>query len=328
MAFKKLFVVFLRIGISVVLLFFLFRGVDTKALFGLIKNADKLYLFFAFVSFFVIDLLCLLRWDMLLKAADIHLPLKRVIISFCGGIFFNLFLPSTIGGDLVRSIDLASHTKKTKEVVATVILDRLSGYVGLVLISLLAVLSGFRFVRDSSVIISILIITAALVSILLLLFNKFIYSKINRVLRSIRAGRIIESVKGVHQELHYFRKQKKAIFNNLALSFIIQAIFPLMVYFTGLALGIKIKIVYFFVFLPIISAITLLPISLGGLGVRDAMTVYFFAKAGVAKDPAFAMSLVNFSFILLYGSIGGIIYVLTLHHRRIQHRKAPPVPGS
>ncbi len=123
------------------------------------------------------------------------------------------------------------------------------------------------------------------------------------------AGRIREAITNLHQELHYFGRNKKLILNNLILSFFVQLVPSLTFYFVGLALGIKINIAYFLIFLPIISAITLLPISIGGLGLRDATTIYFFAKAGVSKDLAFAMSLINFSFILAYGAAAGIIYL-------------------
>jgi len=75
--------------------------------------------------------------------------------------------------------------------------------------------------------------------------------------------------------------------------------------------------IYFFIFLPVIGAITLLPISLGGLGLRDATTIFFFAKIGVGKDLAFAMSLLSFSFLLFYGSIAGLIYFITVNHRKL-----------
>ena len=122
---KKILPIVLRIGISIILLLFVFRQIDTQALLRIIRNADVGFLFFAAVVYFSIYVLCLFRWEMLLKGAKIHLSLKRVIISFAGVIFFNLFLPSTIGGDLVRSIDLATHTKRPREVVATVLLDKI-----------------------------------------------------------------------------------------------------------------------------------------------------------------------------------------------------------
>lgn len=318
---KKIFPILFRIGISIILLAFLFKQVDGKSLIAVIENADTGLLLLSAVIYFLVYVLCLFRWEMLLKGAKIRLSLKRVIISFAGGVFFNLFLPSTIGGDFVRSIDLAAHTKRPREVVATVLLDRLSGYVGLVIVALLALLFGWKLIEDKSVLLSIAIITGILVVTLLVLFNRFLYSKINQVLHSPTAGRVRAAIKNLHREIHIFRHHKKIILNNLILSVLIQALFPVTFYIIALSLGIKIDITYFFVYLPIIGAITLLPISIGGLGLRDATTVFFFAKAGVSKDLAFAMSLINFSFILVYAAVGGLIYVLTVHHRRIQHHQ-------
>jgi len=319
---KKILPILLRIGISIILLVFLFKQVDEKALLAVIKNADIRFVLLAAVIYFSAYVLALFRWEMLLRGAKIHLNLKRIIISWAGGTFFNVFLPSTIGGDLVRSIDLAAHTQRPREVVATVLLDRLSGYVGLVIVALLALLLGWKLVEDKSVLLSVAIITGILVVALLVLFNSFLYSKINQILHSPTAGRIRETIKNLHREIHIFRHHKKIILNNLILSVLIQIVCPLTFYIIALSLGIKINIAYFFVYLPIIAAITLLPISIGGLGLRDATTIFFFAKAGISKNLAFAMSLINFSFILVFALIGGLIYVLNLHHRRIQPHKS------
>jgi hypothetical protein len=97
------------------------------------------------------------------------------------------------------------------------------------------------------------------------------------------------------------------------------------IYFIGLSLGVKIDFVYFLIFLPIIGAITLLPIAMGGLGLREGLFVVYFAKAGVIKQLALAMSLLSFSFIIFYGAIGGLIYVLTVYRRRLQSNKPSAV---
>jgi len=319
---KKIASVLLRVGVSIIILVFLFRMVDKKDLLEIVKGADKPLLAVAFLVFSSSYVLCIFRWDMLLKACDIRLPLKRIIISSAGGFFFSLFLPSTIGGDLMRSIDLALHTKRSHEVVATVFLDRLSGYIGLVAVAFLAVLFGWRYVYDNtSALISVGIITSLLIIILLGLFNKFLYSKINKLLHSPQAGKIRGFIKDLHQEIHIFRRHKEVAINNILVSMAVQVVSPLTFYVIALSIGIKINMVYFFIFMPIIGAITLLPISIGGLGLRDATTIFFFAKAGVGKNLAFAMSLVSFLFILVIGITGGIIYALTLRHRRLQYHK-------
>ena len=323
---KKILSIFLRVGISIALMVYLFSNVDRKSLFEIIRHSNKPLLFLAFFIFFFNYLFCLLRWNSLLKAIKVRLPLKRVSISFAGGTFFNLFLPSTIGGDLMRSIDLSMHTNKTKEVVASVFLDRISGYIGLVVILFVSLILGWKLIlEDKTVFVSVAIIIASLFIIMLVMFNKNLYYRINRLLDSPNAGKIRSLIKNLHAEIHFFRHQKKAAVKSLIFSLLIQATLPLTYYFIALSIGVNINLDYFFVFLPIIGAITMLPISIGGLGLRDATTIYFFAKVGVVKDLAFAMSLLNFFFILVYGITGGLIYVLTLHHRRLQYNKPPGV---
>lgn len=315
---KKACTFILRIGISITLLLWIFRGVDRKSLVEIIKSADKGLLILGCIIFMLGHIFCLLRWAMLLKLADIRLPFKRIAISFAGGIFFSLFLPSTIGGDLVRSIDLAAHTKKPKQIVATVILDRISGFVGLVLLTLAALLFGGRLVEDRGVLISVSIITGILIAALLVLFNPYVFTKINSFLHRPNSGKIRGAIKNVHQEMYIFRRHGKGLFYNVMLSVGVQLISPITFYIIALAIGVKISIVYFLVFLPIIGAIAMLPISIGGLGLRDATTIYFFAKAGVAANMSLAMSLLNFFYILVYACLGGLVYVLTVSHRRVQ----------
>lgn len=320
--FKKTASFLARIGMSIVLLALLFKfnKIDLRGVAANIRNADSLLLFSAFIIFFSTHALMLFRWEMLLKAAGIRLPLKRVIISFAGGTFFNLFLPSTIGGDLTRSIDLAAHTQKPKEVLATVFMDRLSGYMGLVIVALFFSFIGWDFIKnDRSILLALFLIVLLLAGVLTVLFNTFLYAKINKLLNSPTAGKVREVLKGLHHEIHIFRHRRKSLLYNLIISVLVQAVYPVSFYLIALSLGVKINIIYFFILIPIIGAISLLPISIGGLGVRENMTVLFFAKAGMCQALALSMSLLAFFFILINAAAGGLIYVLTVHHRRIQH---------
>ncbi len=325
---KKTLYFLLRIGISLILLILLFKfqHIDIRSLLGNIKGADRPLLLAAFSVTLLVYLLCFYRWKMLLDASDIKPALSKLIVSFSGGIFFNVFLPSTIGGDVVRSLDLSLHTRKPKEVIATVLLDRLSGYAGIVVVASFSLLFGWKEVYpNKAVLLSIAIITGLLILILLALFNGFIFSKINALLRSPAAGRFKESLKNLHQELHYFKNRKGVLVKNLMLSLLVQIISPLATYITALALGININVVYFFVFYPVIAAITFLPIAVGGLGLRENMYAIFFRRAGVNESASVALSLVGFSITLIYAAIGGTIYVLTVYHRRLQRHPAPGI---
>ena len=156
---KKLLGVLLRIAISIAILVFLFKNIDIRNLTGIIKNADKLLVVISSLVFLSAYILAFLRWRMLLAALNMHLPLKRTIASYAAGLFFNLFLPSSIGGDFMRSVDLSVHTKKPKEIIATVFLDRLSGYIGLVILAVSVFFLGWDFLREESILFSLFIRT-------------------------------------------------------------------------------------------------------------------------------------------------------------------------
>lgn len=325
--FKKAASLFFRFAISAALLIFLFKfnKIDLHDLMRSIRSADKLYLFAAFIVTFLNYILCLLRWDMLLEAKDIKLSLKRVITSYSGGVFFSLFLPTSIGGDVVRTVDLGAHTGQHKKVLVSVLLDRLSGYVAAVLLSMISLALGWKMLRNTSVVIFIFVLAAVLVCLLLCIFNKFFYSKIKGLLSSPKAGRLGEVISDLHEEMHFIRYHRKVVFYNLVLSILVQAVTPVAYYITCISLGVNRDILFFFIFLPVIGALTLLPISIGGLGVRENMSVFFFSGVGILQQTALAMSLFNSFFLLVYGSIGGLVYVFTVHHRRIQHDKASVV---
>lgn len=315
--FKKAMGLVLKICCSVLLLFVLFRQIDAKSVLSIIKNTNKPLLLFSFLLCSSVYILCFLRWKMLLAVSGIRPAISRLISPFAGGVFFNLFLPTTIGGDFVRSADLAIHTKRANEVVATVILDRLSGYIGMVFVALLALIFGSKLIEDRMIFLSIAGLTAGLVLIMLVFFNSFVYSIFRKLFYSPDAGKIRAAIEDIHREIYNLRDHKKVALKNLFLSILVQAITPVTTYIIALSLGVDMNISYFFIILPIISAISMLPISLGGLGIRDAATIFFFAKVGVGQDLAFAMSLIGFLFIVIYAGIGGLIYVFTLRHRRV-----------
>lgn len=311
---KKLFSLILRAGMSIALLVFLFSKIDFRATFKTILTLQPLYMSLAVAVFVLIYVLCLYRWRTLLVAQGINLPLMRIVSSFSGGIFFSLFLPSTIGGDVARSIDLGLHTKRHSVIIASVLLDRLSGFVGLVLVALVSLLAGHRYISEPSVYTTIFIVAGILFAILTVIFNTKIYNGVKR--RLDNKGSLGENIRELHSEIYYFRKKPAILLGNLLFSILVQAASSVSSFFILRALHSDIKFIYPFILNPVIIAIATLPISIGGLGLRDASSVFFYTKVGVTHDTALAHSLLNFALMVIFGLIGGLIYLFTLHYRR------------
>lgn len=322
---KKNFLVFFKVCVSIFILIYVFQQVDIKSLYQIIKDADKIYILLAFMVLLLQYMICVFRWQGLLKALKINIPINRLLVSVSGSVFFSL-LPfvSVIGGDIARSSDLSHYTRRSREVITTVFLDRLSGYVGLALLAFSAFILGD--IQDKTTFFFISIIILVMVLIILILFNNFFYSLVNKVLHSSKTTGLRKDLKNIHHELHIFKRNKLAMVKSVLFSLLIQICSSVIWIGVALSLGIKSKLIYFFIFTPIVGVITMLPISVGaGLGVREYFTKLFFTKIGITVDKAVALSLVNSLFVIIAGLIGGIIYVLTVHHRRIQRHQPSAV---
>ena len=316
---KKIFSLFWRFGISIILLFVLFKKIDFKSTFGVIANLDQPYFFLAIAVFFILDLFAFLRWKMLLDAQGARFPVRRVLGSFSGGLFFSLFLPSTIGGDVARTLDLGAHTKSRSVIAASVFLDRLSGFVGLVLVASVSLVFGYRLISEPSVYLVVFLLAAILAVLLLVIFNNGIYNWLNR---SIHKKGLMDNIRKLHSEMYFFRSKPRVLALNILCSVIIQGGSSLFSYCVLRSLGARINVLYPLVFNPVITVITSLPVSIGGLGLRDMSSVFFYAKAGVSQNIALAQSILNFSVIVFFGLIRGIIYVAAFRHRRLQPHQA------
>ena len=125
----------LRIALSFGLLAWVFSKIDMAHTWSVIQSADLGYLAWAFVVFFFINLVILLRWYILITALRLDAPLWDVIKWFFIGIFCNLFLPSAVGGDVIKIIGLSKVVQQKPKVFASVVLDRLSGFAGIVVVA-------------------------------------------------------------------------------------------------------------------------------------------------------------------------------------------------
>lgn len=318
---KKIIAFVIRISLSAALIAFLLTKIDLPTAWDAVKHSNLSLLTLSFFLFCVLMYLGLYRWDVLLRGLRLEFKFPRLLASFGGGIFFNLFLPTTVGGDVVKGLHLAAYSKRTREVVASVIIDRLSGYVALSMVALVALAIGFAYLRDRAVLLTVGFLSCGLVFVLVGLFNKRTYRFTNRLLGKIR---FTKTLKNIHREMFYLQSRPKVLFKIFSIAVAIQLCLGLVYYTIACSLGVDKPVIYFFILVPIILAISTLPLTIGGLGLRDMGAVFLFAKIGISKEVAIIISLIFFMFLVVTGIIGGIIYVFSLHPRWLQHHKTHP----
>ncbi|MFI5179546.1 MAG: lysylphosphatidylglycerol synthase transmembrane domain-containing protein, partial [Vicinamibacterales bacterium] len=126
-----------KLAVSVVLLKLLFRNIDLGQLWTTTRRASILWLVAALGVYFINVVASVWRWHVLLEAQQVHIKQKKLLGSFLVALFFNNFLPSNIGGDVIRIRDTAKVARSKTLATTVVLTDRVLGLIGLVLVAAL-----------------------------------------------------------------------------------------------------------------------------------------------------------------------------------------------
>jgi uncharacterized membrane protein YbhN (UPF0104 family) len=237
-----------------------------------------------------------LRWQQLAAPLSYRRPLHQFISFYFIGMFFNLLLPTSIGGDVVRAEYLHRGGGQRLAAFLSVFVDRFSGLV--VLLAMACVAMVFcPIALPTWVPISVYGTgVGALAGLALLPFLARWTDRYERTRRLVNGIRL------------YFNNTRLMI-SSTALSILVQAANVGVVWLVGLAIGAAVPVSYYWVLVPMVTLLTLLPVSLNGMGVREGGMVLFLAPLGV--DSATAMTLAFLWFLVFTATsiVGAVIYL-------------------
>ena len=297
-----------RIGFGFVLLGLLFWITDISELQKIIRGANLLLFLVTFFSFLFIQLIFAYRWQLLLKVFQLTIPIIHLFKTYLIGLFFTNFLPTAIGGDVVRGFYLYRFTKKGKEVAISVIVERFTGFTALIIISLSALSFIYSSLPDSRI--TWIILGTALIYFfsVIIFFNKKVFIFFEWLLLKLKMDRFGQMTLEIYDAISLYKTSKKVLFHAVLISLLVQVITIVLYYILSLSLHLSIPLFYFFLFLPIINIVSMVPITPGGLGLREGITVALFKTIGVSQAHALGLSLAWFLVILLTSLLGGALF--------------------
>ena len=132
---KNYLIFFGKAVVSIALIWYLLSITEFSAVFASLRSATPFWLLLSFITLLIGKILTSYRWQVLLKAQNIVIPLRFLIASVFVGQFFNSFLPTTVGGDAMRAYDTASQSNEATKSVISVFADRLIGVFALALLA-------------------------------------------------------------------------------------------------------------------------------------------------------------------------------------------------
>lgn len=308
---KKIMGLCLQFVISMTLLGYLFWKTDFSELSSELQQANPWWLMLAFSLLFVGKLLTGYRWQTLLTAHQIRIPLSLLINSLFVGQFFNSFLPSMIGGDTVRAYDTVTYSGQRTEAITTVVVDRLVGVFALALLGIVAFCLGLFISQEMSIfawfVIGMMVLATAALA---LLFSSQVGHLLKHLLERLRLAKLSNKLNRIYETLATMKEQKGKLLVALFLSLALQVNVIFFYAFVGFALGLDVSLLYYFVIIPIVLVVTQVPMTINGLGLREGIYVFLLGMIGVAPHSALAFSLVAFGLMLSQGIIGGFLFGL------------------
>jgi hypothetical protein len=253
------------------------------------------------------------KWKLLLKADGVDLPFRRLLVSYLIGSFFNMFLPSTIGGDAYRVASEGRGDRLAKSF-SSVFADRLSGFVALTSLGLAAALIGFRLIRPPGLIWIPALLCLGFLTMALLMMNRPWAEALFRLARLDRVGPLWRPISKCLGSFDLYRKTPGLLPRIMAISFLFQALVVVCIWLLGQALQIPVPLSRFFIFVPLVSILEAVPISIYGVGLRDAGYLLLFTQAGLPNPqvPALSISVLYLACTVVYASFGGLLFLRRL----------------
>lgn len=333
-----------KIVITVALLVIVYRRIDFSALrgqFALLRTGWPWIALTLLVLFPLNTLVSSLKWRALLRADGLSVPVGTLFASHLIGSFFNLFLPSSIGGDVYRIADIGQRTGHTAHTTASILFDRLTGFLAIALYgivfyvlagragwiapSLSDCLSGAVTgeARIRGLLYALLPLAAflALATVFLLLLQERFFRALLRLIPAKFRAKPEAVADKILGSVRTYVHAPSAWIPCVLISFWFQANAILAIYSISRALSIGIPLYPFWFFIPFITLLEMIPISIFGLGLRDFGYKAFFLSvglttgiAGLSTEPqataaALALTVLYVAITVAYVSVGGLLYL-------------------
>lgn len=307
-----------KLLVAVLLICFLGRSLDLATVYQQVARAKLTILLLATFIVIARHLLGAYRWRALLRAKGHEPPLLALYQYYLIGAFFNFFLPTAVGGDVARGYYLHRWGTDRNEAAGSIILERILGVTVLVLLSGASLCLASGLALDARVVGLVIVMCLCWLIVLALLFGGR-----GALLERTWPGPvnpILSPVCSVIRDMRSYKASRSALAIGLVATIAFQAAGIFATYLLGVAIGCPIGLAYYFILLPIVWLIAMIPISINGLGLREGAFVVLFVSIGMTQETAIAISVLFLAQAMLQGLIGGVLFLI--NRRDVESVKA------
>jgi len=295
--------------VSAAALYFVLRSIDLAAFWDRVSNMNPAWIVLALAMFTGTQAIAVWRWHRLLRAQHIEVEKRTLTESIWVSLFFNNFLPSNIGGDVVRIADTAAAAGSKTLATTVILVDRGLGLTALVLVAALgsfaASLAGIDMPGARWLWMASGALLAAAIPVIAM--PDFVGHLLTPV-RALNRPWITERTQRLEDAVLRFRKAPGALLGAFGGAIVVQLTIVAFYLLTAKGLSVPLPILLGAVLIPVSLAVQMAPISINGFGVREAVFAFFFRRFGLPADAAVALSLVSTGMVMGLSLVGGYMF--------------------
>jgi len=299
-----------RLGVSAALLYFVLRSIDLPAFWERVKSMNPAWILLALAAYAFTQSIAVWRWNRLLRAQHIEVERRRLTESIWVSMFFNNFLPSNIGGDVVRIADTAPAAGSKTLAMTVILVDRVLGLTALVIIAasgaLVATLLGVHIPGARWLWLASGLGAVAAISVIAM------PQLVGHALMPVRALNkpwLTERAQRLEDAVIRFRNAPAAVAGAFAGAMVVQITLVAFYLLTAEGLSVPLPIFLGAVLIPVSLVVQMAPVSINGFGVREAVFAFFFRRFGLPTDAAVALSLVSTGMVMGLSLVGGFFFL-------------------
>jgi uncharacterized protein (TIRG00374 family) len=227
----------------------------------------------------------------------LHLPFFRGVKIYCAANIWGMFLPATIGADAIRAWSTSRRGLNLNEVIASIVVERMIGFLTALLFSLLSLfLLSFLGVLHPRFEHVWWFTTAMLVGFtaaFLASFSQPVFDLVHgRLLRRLSHTRLVENLRVVHSAYLAYRGNASLLASFFVLTLVERVIEIVSTWVIARGLGVEVDLIFIFGALPLALLISRIPISINGWGVFDGVFLLLMSLAGISAAESIAIALV------------------------------------
>ena len=306
-----------KISVSIILLAVLFSKVDTAELWATARLASVPWLLVALIVYAINLLAASWRWGLLVTAQHVHMSRRTLLGSYLVAAYFNNFLPSNIGGDVIRIRDTARVAGSKTLATTVVMMDRVLGLMALVFVAAVGATAVGRLQHTPAPIWPVWLWAGFLIGAIAITSAVFAPASFGRLLRPLtvfHAEWVGERILTLTRALSRFRDEPGTLLACFGGALFVQA--SMVVFYSAVAYALHLEVTFWdlAIIVPISFVVQLLPVSINGFGVREATFSVYFSRIGLPIHSAVLMSLVAAALVMLFSVSGAFVWSARGHH--------------